>query len=138
MDDDVTKLKAEEQEELENSGGRRRVRRTREDNRWLAGAALIAVGLFLLLTNVFSFAFGGNWWAVFILIPALYNLQRAWRAYQHDGGITNKVRGNLISGLMIGAVALIFLFDLNIGRWWPLFLVIFGVSILLRAPSSKG
>lgn len=138
MDDEVTKIKAEEQEELENSGGRRRVRRSREDNRWLAGAALIVVGLFFLMTNVFSFTFGGNWWAVFILIPALYNLQRAWSAYQQAGSITSKVRSNLVGALMIGAVALIFLFGLNIGRWWPMFLIIFGVSVLLRAPGRRG
>jgi hypothetical protein len=38
----------------------------------------------------------------------------------------------LIGGLMIGTVAFIFLFGLNFGNLWPLFLIIIGLGILLR------
>jgi hypothetical protein len=38
-------------------------------------------------------------------------------------------------GLLIGAVAFIFLFGLSFGNWWPLFLIIVGFGALLKARS---
>ena len=133
MDDEINTIKAEEQELLNNNGSQAVTEAEHGQNRWLGGVVLIAVGLFFLLGNIFSLTFAGNWWAVFILIPAFYNLQRAWRAYQQAGYLSDKARGSLIGGLLIGAVAVIFLFGLSFGDWWPVFLIIVGVGALLRA-----
>jgi hypothetical protein len=132
MNGEIGEIKEEEKEMLNEEPGPGALEHRRGDNRWLGGVVLIGIGLFLLLGNVFSLTFAGNWWAIFILIPAFYSLQRAWRAYQTDGYFSRKARSNLIGGLMIGAVAVIFLFGLGFGRWWPIFLVIAGVGILLR------
>jgi hypothetical protein len=132
MTDDISKIKEEEQDKLNESGGPLEIEPERGHNRWLGGVVLIGVGLFFLLGNVFSVNLSGNWWAVFILIPAIYNLERAWRAYQSDGYLSEKARSSLIGGLLIGAVAFIFLFGLSFGDWWPLFLIIVGIGALLK------
>lgn len=132
MSDDVSKIKEDEQEKMNESAGTVEIDPERGHNRWLGGVVLIAVGLFFLLSNVFSVNLSGNWWAVFILIPAVYNLQRAWHAYQRDGHLSDKASSSLIGGLLIGAVAFIFLFGLSFGDWWPLFLIIVGLGALLK------
>lgn len=132
MSDEISQIKEEEQEMLNNEVRHSALDRRRGDNRWLGGVVLISIGLFLLLGNIFPFTFFGNWWAIFILIPAFYSFQRAWRTYQLDGTMTRKVRSNLVGGMLVGAIGFIFLFGLNIGRWWPLLLIIAGVGILLR------
>ncbi len=132
MTDDVKKLKEEEQAELNASESPLEIEPARSDNRWLGGVVLIGIGLFFLVGNVFSVNLSGNWWAVFILIPAVLNLERAWRAYRHDGYLSEKASGSLIGGLLIGAVAFIFLFGLSFGDWWPLFLIIVGLGALLK------
>ena len=132
MTDDITKIKEEEQDKLNESEGSLEIDPERGHNRWLGGVVLIGVGIFFLLSNVFSVTFSGNWWAIFILIPAFYNLQRAWHIYQRDGRLSDKAHSSLIGGLMIGAVAFIFLFGLSFGDWWPLFLIIVGVGALLK------
>ena len=132
MTDDISKIKDEEQEKMNEAGGPVEIEPGRGHNRWLGGVVLIAVGLFFLLGNVFSVNLSGNWWAVFILIPAVYNLQRAWQAYQRDGHLSEKASSSLIGGLLIGTVAFIFLLDLSFGDWWPLFLIIVGIGALLK------
>ncbi len=132
MTDDISKIKEEEQEKLNESGGPVEIEPERGQNRWLGGVVLIGVGLFFLLGNVFSVNFSGNWWAVFILIPAFYNLQRAWHVYKRDGYLSDKAHSSLIGGLLIGAVAFIFLLGLSFGDWWPLFLIIVGIGALLK------
>ena len=132
MTDEIKKLKEEEQAELNESGRSLEIEPARSDNRWLGGVVLIGVGLFFLLGNVFSVNLSGNWWAVFILIPAAYNLERAWRAYRHDGYLSEKASSSLIGGLLIGAVAFIFLLGLSFGDWWPLILIIVGLGALLK------
>ena len=132
MNEELSKIKEDEQEKLNYGEEPNVVEPERCDTRWLGGVVLIAVGLFFLLGNVFSVTLTGNWWAVFILIPALYSLQRAWYAYKRDGRLSDKAHSNLIGGLLIGAVAFIFLFGLSFGEWWPLFLIIVGLGALLK------
>ena len=95
---------------------------------WFA-IVLIGLGLILLLQQVAGFSFD-NWWALFILIPAVSTLSGAWQAYRR-GGFTSRVTGNLVGGLNLLLVALIFLFNWNWGRVWPVFLIIIGGGALL-------
>ncbi|MFN8598440.1 MAG: hypothetical protein U0559_19925, partial [Anaerolineae bacterium] len=58
----------------------------------------------------------------------------AWRIYQNNGQrITPAVTGAFIGGLFPLAVALIFLFNMNWGVVWPIFLVIAGIAVLARS-----
>jgi len=97
---------------------------------WLGGVVLILVGVVFLLRQVSGFRLD-NWWALFILIPAIGSLATAWRAYESaDRKFTTSVRGSLIGGLMMVMIAAIFLFNLNWALFFPAILIITGLGIL--------
>ena len=99
---------------------------------WMGGAMLILIGLIFLVGEFTSFHLQ-NWWALFILIPAFGSFASAWAAYQKQQRLTSVVRGPLIGGIILTCVALIFLFQLDLGRYWPVFLIVAGVAVLLGA-----
>lgn len=99
---------------------------------WIPGLILIGLGLVFLINNFFDVDFLNNWWALFILIPAVANLNKAWQRYREAGRWTESAIGALTGGVLIGFVALIFLFELNWSIFWPVLLIILGASILLR------
>ncbi len=109
---------------------RRAARRGRRSNPVLIGAILVIVGIFLLLQQ-FTNARFDNWWALFILIPALSSLGGAYALYQRTGQLTSGVISSFFSGLIILAVAVIFFFNLDWATFWPIFLILPGLSILL-------
>lgn len=104
----------------------------RSDSGWIPGLILIGLGLVFLLNNFFDIDFFHNWWALFILIPAVSNLNNAWRRYREAGAWTESAIGALTGGLLMGFVALIFLFELSWSTFWPILLIILGVGILMR------
>ena len=107
-------------------GGRRR-----SSNAWMGGVILIVIGVVFLLGNVSDFRLD-NWWALFILIPAVASLGNAWREYRgSDRRFTGSVRGSLVGGLILLVVTGIFLFNLDWGRVWPVFVIIAGLGALL-------
>lgn len=110
--------------------GRRRHRR--DDMPWLGGLILIVLGVIFLAGNFTGFQLT-NWWALFILIPALGSLGTAWRLYQTHGRWTAASRGPLFGGLILLAVAAMFLFNLNWGRLWPVLLILAGLGALSNA-----
>jgi hypothetical protein len=100
---------------------------------WIAGAVLIVVGLVLLAQN-FGLPMLNNWWALFILIPAVSSLAAAWGMYQaNDSHLTAGARSALISGIILTAITAAFLFNLNWGLLWPLLLILAGIAALLNA-----
>jgi len=104
-----------------------------ENVAWIAGAVLILLGIIFLVLNLTGL-YLANWWALFILIPALGSFAAAWRAYQEAGGrFTAAVRGPAIGGLVLLALTFIFLFRLDWGRIWPIFLIIGGLAALFSA-----
>lgn len=104
----------------------------KSSSNWIAGLVLIGLGLFFLLNNYFHIRLFENWWALFILIPAVANLNNAWRHYREAGEWTEAATSALTGGLLIGAIAMIFLFGLSFGIFWPVLLVILGFGILIR------
>ena len=112
---------------------RREERRARRGkNSWIGGAVLILIGVVLLLQN-----FGGmalqNWWALFILIPALGAFANAWRTYQEAGGhLTGAARSSLLGGFILTMVAAIFLFNLNWTLLGPILLILAGIGIFVN------
>lgn len=100
------------------------------NSNWLPGVMLIAIGTIFLFTELTHFSLN-NWWALFILIPAFSNFGQAWRRYQQDGRLSHAARGSLTGGLIIALIAFAFLFNLNWGLIWPIFLIIGGLSALL-------
>ena len=111
---------------------RRAARRGRYGSRWIGGAVLIALGIILLLSSLGSF-YLENWWALFILIPAIGAFGNAWRAYQQGGHrLTAPARGSLIGGSLLVLITAIFLFNLNWELLGPIILIVIGVTLLLN------
>ena len=103
------------------------------DDIWI-GIVFICLGIFFLLWNFDILEYFDNWWALFILIPALGSLGTAWSTYKRNGNVfTPKVRDEIFAGLLLSLVAAVFLFDLDWGKIWPGFLIIIGLEILLES-----
>ena len=134
MSDEIQELKDEEQANMAEEAA---VDDKKDSDNWIMGAVLIIVGGLFLLGNFLPGSFVTNWWAAFILIPALYSLNRARRSYKRNGRLTPGGRSSLIGGLLISTVALIFLLDLDWGVVWPVFIIIIGLSILLQFSSRS-
>lgn len=101
----------------------------RSRNNWIAGVVLIAIGVVFLFANLTDFRLD-NWWALFILIPAVANFGKAWQAYQETGHLDRHARGSITGGLILTLIASAFLFSLDWGLIWPLFLIIGGLAAL--------
>lgn len=80
-----------------------------------------------LVQNLAGVSFG-NWWALFILIPALWSFWRAWTLYGADHGVTRRVAGAVYGGLFPLLIAVIFLVNLDWGTLWPVFLIVLGIG----------
>ena len=105
---------------------------TREWNApWVGGLILILIGSAFLLQNLTGFWFE-NWWAIFIAIPGVFALMAAWRLYEGNGRrFTGQVATAAMGAVFPLLVAAIFLFHLDWGEVWPLFLIAAGVVALL-------
>jgi len=96
-------------------------------NEWL-GVALIALGVVLFAGAYFGYELH-NWWALFILIPAVGQLSAAW--YSWKAGHVASATSMATVGLVLAAVAAIFIVDLPWRLAWPVLLVVAGVGLLL-------
>ena len=110
--------------------------RSSERSGWILGLVLITVGAVFLLQNAGLPVLVGNWWALFILIPAIAAFATAWTLYRQDGHFTPRVTGLVTGGLVPLTIALIFLFNFNFGSAWPVLLVVLGAGILLRGGAT--
>ena len=95
---------------------------------WLPGIILIALGAIFLVENYFGTTLR-NWWALFILIPAVSTLSVAY-GHWRDGD-TGAATGPLIAGVGFVFLTVAFLLDLPIGQLWPVFLIIAGLGLLV-------
>lgn len=96
--------------------------------------AIIGVGLLFLASNLgypLDFLGRRNGWAVFILACALAPLTRAWEVYRARGRVDAEACHFLVSAAAIALVASMFLFNLDWGVWWPLFVILGGVYTLV-------
>jgi hypothetical protein len=100
---------------------------------WASGLGFIALGAVFLLVNLGVLPSIGNWWALFILIPAIVLAGSAWTRYQVDRALTPRVTGPLFAALFPLSVALIFLLNLDLGRAWPIFIILPGLGLLFSA-----
>jgi hypothetical protein len=96
------------------------------------GVVLVVVGGLFLLQNISPFRLV-NWWAIFILIPAIGSFVAAFQKYKADGRLSAPARGSLFGGLIFTTVAAIFLFNLDLGRYWPVFIIAAGLAVLANS-----
>jgi hypothetical protein len=97
---------------------------------WIVGGILIVIGVYLLLQNVTGLG-TGNWWALFILIPAIGSLAQAWRLYQVSGQLTEAVIGPAVGGVILLFVFAMLFFGFNWGLMWPVLLILAGIGALV-------
>ncbi len=118
-----------------------RLSRGNGTGRVFTGLAIIVVGLVFLADNfgirlpLFAWQ---NWWALFIIVGAAAPLDRALQRYRNVGTLDAQVVNSLLSALAIVMVALMFLLDLSFGRWWPLFLILGGLHMLVSNWLGEG
>jgi hypothetical protein len=75
-----------------------------------------------------------NWWALFILIPAIGSLDSAVRIYHHAGNqFTSAARGSLLVGLVLTFVTIMFLFNINRTYFGPILIILVGIGIIINA-----
>jgi hypothetical protein len=99
---------------------------------WLGGAILIGIGVILLLQNT-GLMILNNWWALFIMIPAVGSFGTAYGLYRNAGNrLTYAARGSLIGGMVLTLITCFFLFDLSSGLFWPILLIVAGAGLLLN------
>ena len=100
---------------------------------------MILLGLAFLLRTTGNFNFPlNNWWALFILIPAVGAFDRAIRMYSNaDHQLTGPALGSLLVGLVLTFVAASFLFNLNWSLFGPIILILAGIGILSVAMVGK-
>jgi hypothetical protein len=111
---------------------RREARVSNFGGAWILGVALILVGAVLLLQNLGIYTESlGNWWALFILIPAAGAFGAAWNSYQRTGGFNEATRASLVGGLILTLITAALLFELRWDIIWPLIIILIGVGALL-------
>jgi hypothetical protein len=91
---------------------------------------LIVLGFIFLAQQIGDFSFD-NWWALFILIPTFSAFGSAFRIWQRSGRFSFAVWSTFYGGLFPLLVALIFLFNLDWGDYWPLFIILGGFGMLI-------
>lgn len=96
----------------------------------IGGLVLIVLGI-IFLGQTLNWFHVGNWWALFILIPAAFALGSAWSIYRAQGRVTREMSGPIIGGLIMLWTAIIFLANLPWDKVWPVYIVIIGLGMLV-------
>ena len=105
---------------------------------WIAGGVLILIGIVFIVRNLTGLELH-NWWALFILIPAIGSLATAWQTFEkNDRRFTAASRGPLVGGVVLLAVAAIFLFSLDWAIAWPFLLILGGAGLLVTSLKRRG
>jgi hypothetical protein len=95
---------------------------------WTPGLALIGLGIIFLIQNYLGREIH-NWWALFIVLPVFFTLERSYASLQ--AGRPGEAIGQLLAALVLNALIVILLFDFPLGQLWPIFLIIGGLSLLV-------
>ena len=108
------------------------------DGRRIGAVVLIVVGAIFLLRNFEFLNLGRHWWALFFLIPIsalVTTLQRQRKA--HGGALPPESRGSIIGVVTLTTLMCIFLFGVNWGTIWPIFIIIGGLSLILKPSAAR-
>jgi hypothetical protein len=109
---------------------RERAERRRSGN-WLISLVLIAIGALFLIQNA-GISLGGNWWALFILIPAIGCGAAAWGMYERAGHrFIQPMSGPLTGFVILTFITAMFFFSLSWSLLWPVFIIIAGLAALI-------
>jgi hypothetical protein len=101
---------------------------------WVAGLILIVLGTMFLMRNTGTFNIPlKNWWALFILIPAIGAFDTALRMYRGAGnGLDRTARSSLLVGVVLTFVTAMFLFDISWTLFGPVLIILVGIGLILN------
>ena len=101
---------------------------------WVVGVILIILGGMVLVNNTGMFNIPlRNWWALFILIPAVGAFDRALQISRIAGNrLTAPARGSLLVGTVLTFITIMFLFDISWTFCGPILIILIGIAILLN------
>lgn len=102
---------------------------------WVAGVILILLGVAFLMQNMGRFSIPlHNWWALFIMLPALGAFEAALRTYKNnDNRLVASARGSLFTGVILTLVTAILLFELSWVYFGPVLLILAGIGVFANA-----
>jgi len=109
--------------------------------RILVGVIVVLIGVLFLLRNLgfdIDLPIPRNWWALFILIPAILAFVNAYERIKRIGRLDAESGGQLTGGIAMTLVAVMFLAELSFRVWWPLFVILGGLAILLNHRWTRG
>jgi hypothetical protein len=104
--------------------------------RWAFGAVLVLIGLTVLVQNLTGYFFY-NWWALFILIPAIGILGAAWNNYRASGRLSAYGRSALVGGILLVLLSIGLVLNLNLTIIGPIFLIVAGIAVLITALTPR-
>ncbi len=107
-----------------------RAQRRASRSPWIGGAILILLGVIFLLASL-NLLQTYNWWALFILIPAIAFFASAWGLSQAGG--LRAARSALIAGIFFTLLAGVLFFGVAWEIALPAVLIAGGVALLLNA-----
>ncbi|MFN2138061.1 MAG: LiaF transmembrane domain-containing protein, partial [Candidatus Promineifilaceae bacterium] len=128
-------------EQENGSRSRRAERRARIDERrdgryeggfgWMAGLVFIAIGVCYFLYQYGYLPALANWWALFLLLPAVGTLAAAVGAYRRRKHLwAPEVVGLFIAAIFFFSLTAAFLFSVDFSWLWPLFLIAAGLVLM--------
>ncbi len=102
----------------------------RRHSGWSFGLVMIGLGCLFLLKN-YGYPMPENWWAFFLLIPAIPSLTRALLLARRGEG--KEALRPLARAFIFSFLAAGFLLDWDWAQIWPVFLIVGGVGIIATA-----
>lgn len=115
---------------------RRELRRNSPLGGWISGGTLIIIGLAYLVRNTLGWELTNHWWAIFMLIPAFSALATAWHfSHSDQPHLRRAAFGPLVGGGLMLIIAAALFFDVSLQLVWPLFLIVIGLSFILKRGS---
>jgi hypothetical protein len=112
-------------------------RAARSGSEWIVGIVLVLIGV-VWYARTMNIVFIQNWWALFILIPALGSFATAWGMARTAGGhFGMRARSAFVFGLGLTLVTVMFLFNLNWTIFGPALLLLVGLGLLINGMLPK-
>src|SRR5512140_2769316 len=99
---------------------------------WAGGALLVLLGVVFLLQNMGAVVIG-NWWALFVLLPAVGAFGAAWQSVGLDGQVSGRVIGSLVSGVILTLLTVLLFWGIDLTFIGPILLILLGIGVLAAA-----
>ncbi|MAT41712.1 MAG: hypothetical protein CL609_05170 [Anaerolineaceae bacterium] len=114
--------------------------KNRDPQKSITGAIiLILIGVVFLVKRLNLIEIQ-NWWALFILIPAISSLSNLIQDLRRGISMTAVIAQGILGAIFPAAIAAMLLFNLSWEKFWPIFIILAGFSLLLTGflPAGKG